>query len=70
MTIGKPLLGTELRVVNMGLGLFAEALEKLGVPVVHLDWRPPAGGDMRLAGLLERLKGGGTPAGSGGGSGD
>lgn len=68
MTIGKPLLGADLQVVNIGLDLFAEALEELGVPVVHLDWRPTAGGDVRLAGLLERLKGGGTPATSSGGS--
>ena len=27
-----------------------------GVPVVHVDWRPPAGCDSRLASLLERLR--------------
>jgi hypothetical protein len=26
------------------------------VPVIHVDWRPPAGGDARLASLLERLR--------------
>jgi hypothetical protein len=49
------LLGSSPRVVSVGLSLFAEALERLGVPVVHADWRPPAGGDPRLAALLERL---------------
>lgn len=50
------LLGRPPRVVNVGLELFAHELTRLGVPVVHVDWRPPAGGDPRLAGLLERLE--------------
>ena len=45
-----------LRVVNVGLELFAGELRADGVEVVHVDWRPPAGGDQRLAGLLERLE--------------
>jgi FdrA protein len=44
------------RVVNLGLELFATQLAAHGVPVVHVDWRPPAGGDTRLASLLERLR--------------
>ena len=44
-----------LRVVNLGLELFAETLEADGVEVVHVDWRPPAGGDLRLAALLALL---------------
>ncbi len=43
-------------VVNVGLPLFAEELTRLGVPVVAVDWRPPAGGDPRLAALLARLE--------------
>src|SRR5205814_2432946 len=35
-----------------GVPLFAEALGQLGVPVAALDWRPPAGGDPRLAAML------------------
>jgi FdrA protein len=50
-----PLLGTAPRVVSLGLTLFAETLTTLGVPVVHVDWRPPAGGDPRLAELLARV---------------
>jgi FdrA protein len=42
-------------VVNVGLTMFAETLDALGVPVVHVDWRPPAGGDARIAALLLRL---------------
>jgi FdrA protein len=44
------------RVINLGLDLFASQLMAHGVPVVHVDWRPPAGGDTRLANLLERLR--------------
>jgi hypothetical protein len=51
------LLGGEPRVVSLGLETFATELGRLGVPVVHADWRPPAGGDARLAGLLARLDG-------------
>jgi hypothetical protein len=40
-----------VRVVNVGLELFAETLHAEGVEVVHVDWRPPAGGDLRLAAL-------------------
>ena len=55
MTPPAPLLGSETRVVNIGLALFAETLETLGVAVVSVDWRPPAGGDPRLAALLARV---------------
>ncbi len=44
------------RVINLGLELFAAQLTACRAPVVHVDWRPPAGGDTRLASLLERLR--------------
>lgn len=44
-----------VRVVNVGLELFAETLAADGVDVIHVDWRPPAGGDPRLAALLAAL---------------
>jgi hypothetical protein len=50
------LLPTNLRVVNIGLEGFAQDLAGLGVPVAHVDWRPPAQGDIRLAELLSRLE--------------
>lgn len=43
--------------VNVGLGLFAEALRDQGAPVVDVDWRPPAGGDPELLAVLTRLWG-------------
>jgi hypothetical protein len=52
-----PTVFTEpLRVINVGLELFAEDFTAAGIEVVHLDWRPPAGGNPRLAALLARLE--------------
>jgi FdrA protein len=52
-----PALFTQgLRVINLGLERFATQLTACGVPVVHVDWRPPAGGNARLASILERLR--------------
>jgi FdrA protein len=45
-----------LRVVNIGLEGFAEELRGAGIEVVHLDWRPPSGGDPRMAALLASLE--------------
>ena len=48
------LLDQPLRVINVGLEIFAQQLEGEGVTVLHVDWRPPAGsGD--VAALLARL---------------
>ena len=49
------LFESDLKVVNMGLEGFSEDLADQGVDVVHVEWRPPAGGDSKMAGLLERL---------------
>ena len=45
----------KLRVINLGLERFAGELERLGVPVVHVAWSPPAGGDLKKAALLASL---------------
>ncbi|MDB4223536.1 hypothetical protein N9850_07160 [Granulosicoccus sp.] len=42
-------------IINVGLEGFSEELQTRGVNVVHVDWRPPAGGDPELADLLSRL---------------
>ena len=47
-------LGQPLRVVNLGLEVFATELEAEGATVIHVDWRPPAGGPA-VAALLARL---------------
>jgi len=46
----------DLQVVNIGLESFAEDLRSQGVAVVQLDWRPPAGGNARIAALLAALE--------------
>ena len=51
------LLATGPRVVNVGLEMFANNLAAWGARVVHVQWSPPAGGDARLAGLLDKLRG-------------
>ena len=38
------LFGKPLSVVNLGLDSFAKAVQDQGVPVVDLDWKPPAPG--------------------------
>jgi len=44
------------RVINLGLASFAADLRAQGVAVVDVDWRPPAGGNPRLAALLAQLE--------------
>jgi len=52
----KPLFSQSLKVINLGIELFSESLKKQGVTVVHVIWKPPAGGDRELAKLLEKIK--------------
>jgi FdrA protein len=49
-------LGGEIRVINLGLESFAATLEGMGVPVLHVLWTPPAGGDPERARLLSLLE--------------
>ena len=49
------LLQSRPRVINLGLAVFAIDLDAQDVDVVHVDWRPPAGGDEDLARLLSML---------------
>lgn len=49
-------LSAALGVINIGLSSFADDLRAQGIAVVELDWRPPAGGDARLAALLETME--------------
>jgi hypothetical protein len=51
------LLTTPVSVINVGLQGFADDLAGQGVPVVHVQWQPPAGGDPVLAALLAKLGG-------------
>jgi len=42
--------------INAGLESFAESLQDQGAAAIQVDWRPPAGGNAKLAALLERMK--------------
>ncbi|HEV7517460.1 MAG TPA: acyl-CoA synthetase FdrA [Thermoanaerobaculia bacterium] len=45
-----------LAAVNVGLESFFESLVTQGAQAVQVDWRPPAGGNEKLAGILARMK--------------
>jgi FdrA protein len=49
-------LNDPLAAINVGLESFAESLTVQDAPVVHVDWRPPAGGNEKLMSILERMK--------------
>ena len=51
----KTILPAELKVVNIGISTFADDLRSQHVEVIHVDWRPPAGGDVEMLKLLEKL---------------
>lgn len=48
-------LAAPLAAINAGLESFAASLAAQGAPVIQVDWRPPAGGNEKLAGILARL---------------
>lgn len=56
MTKINELFNKELKVINIGLESFYNDLKKQKVPVVHVDWRPVAGGNKKMASLLSKLK--------------
>ena len=49
------LFNKEIKVINMGLESFANDLNAQNIKVVHVDWRPPAGGNKKMASLLAKL---------------
>ena len=46
----------QLTVINLGLEVFNYAVNKQNASGIHIDWRPPAGGNLRLIEIIERLK--------------
>ena len=52
-----PLLKGPPQVVNVGLEWFHRSLQSQGAKTVHVAWRPAAGGNQKLAVLLDRLSG-------------
>jgi FdrA protein len=49
-------LNQPLAAINVGLESFYDSLVSQGAQTVHVDWRPPAGGNEKLASLLARMK--------------
>ena len=55
MTDTTDIQGKKIVVINIGLELFADTLKDQDVDVINVDWRPPAGGDKKMAELLKKL---------------
>jgi hypothetical protein len=49
------LFSQPLVVINLGLDGFARNLEKQGVEVIRVEWKPPAGGDQEMIDILDQL---------------
>ena len=49
-------LNKPLAAINVGLESFTESLTAQQAQVIHVDWRPPAGGNEKLMSILERMK--------------
>ena len=45
-----------LAVINVGLESFYDSLAAQGARAVHVEWKPPAGGNEKLAALLSRMR--------------
>lgn len=46
----------ELHIVNFGIESFFEDMKKQDYEVIHVDWKPVAGGDKKLASMLDLLR--------------
>jgi FdrA protein len=49
-------LSAPLAAINVGVESFFDSLTAQGAACVQVDWKPPAGGNERMAALLARLK--------------
>lgn len=49
-------LQSPLAAINVGLESFYDSLVAQNAAAIHVEWRPPAGGNERLAGILARMK--------------
>lgn len=49
-------LKSPLAAINVGLESFYDSLISQGAQAVHVEWRPPAGGNEKMAALLARMK--------------
>ena len=49
------LFNAELRAINLGLDSFAANLDREGAKAIQVDWRPPAGGDVKAIAALDAI---------------
>jgi hypothetical protein len=49
------LMQTKPLFVNVGVRAFGDSLREADYQVVYVDWSPPAGGDTKIAELLDDL---------------
>ena len=49
------LLSSPIQAINIGVKDFAENLESQEVEVVHVNWTPPAGGDLEIIAILDQI---------------
>ena len=56
MPVDLETLKQPLAAINVGLESFFDSLISQGAQAVQVDWRPPAGGNERLASLLAKMK--------------
>lgn len=49
------IFGKEMKVINMGLDIFFHSMETQNVPVIQVDWIPPAGGNKKLISAISKL---------------
>ncbi len=57
MSVDIAALSKPFAAINVGLESFYESLKAQSIPAVHVDWRPPAGGNEKMIAILEKLKG-------------
>lgn len=50
------LFTSELNVINVGLEMFKEDLQKQQTAVSHLEWQPPGGGKPEIIAALDKLE--------------
>jgi hypothetical protein len=50
------LLDEKPKVVNIGLKSFYQTLKEQGYETIHVEWKPPAGGNKKLLDILNKLK--------------
>ena len=49
-------LASPITAINVGLESFHDSLTAQDVTAVHVDWRPPAGGNEKLMAILRKMK--------------